>query len=94
MPTAVSEKDVFFRPMRAIETPLLSLHSLKQGESAVVEHVCASAEECSRLAAMGFCCGALIRMLAPGSPCAVQVGETRVMLRGCHTESIKVSPLT
>jgi Fe2+ transport system protein FeoA len=78
--------------MNTLETAL-SLKALKQGQSAVIEHVCASADECSRLAAMGFCCGALVHMLAPGSPCAVQVGETRVMLRGSHTDAIKVTPL-
>ena len=42
---------------------------------------------------MGFACGALIRMITDGSPCAVQVGESRVMLRGSHTETVRVSPL-
>lgn len=73
---------------------LLPLARLKSGQTAVVEDVCCgNPDDNHRLASMGFRCGALVCMVAAGCPCAVQVGETRIMLRGSHTEAIRVSVL-
>ncbi len=67
------------------------IHCLKPGDCAVIEEVRACEAECHRLASMGFGVGCLVRMLMPGSPCAVQVGDCRVMLRGEHLDAIHVS---
>lgn len=69
------------------------LRTLRAGQLAVVEELCGCDDECQQLASMGFCAGALIRMITDGSPCAVQVGESRVMLRGSHTDAVRVCPL-
>ena len=74
-----------------VQTELRPLSTLKKGECAVIEDICGSEEECARLSAMGFCCGTFVRMLAPGTPCALVVGETRVVLRGEQTTAIQVS---
>lgn len=78
----------------SVDETTMPLHRLGRGQVGVVEHVCGSSDDCARLASMGLCCGALIQMLVPGAPCAVQVGETRLMLRGDHCDAIKVAPLT
>jgi len=62
-------------------------------QDAIVEELCGSTEICERLGALGFCTGALVRVLQPGKPCAVQVGDARVVLRGEHLEAIRVSAL-
>lgn len=77
--------------MSMIECP--SLSAMRAGDMAVVEEVCGCSQDCQRLAAMGLCCGALVRMLSPGNPCAIQVGDARVVIRGDHSEAVRVSPL-
>jgi Fe2+ transport system protein FeoA len=74
--------------MDSLET--ICLGQLGRGQVAVVEELRGCPKSCERLAAMGFCAGALVRMLCPGSPCAVQVGECRLTLRGAHLENIQV----
>jgi Fe2+ transport system protein FeoA len=78
--------------MDAVETPMC-LGQLARGQFAVVENLLGCPENCERLAAMGFCAGALIRMVCPGSPCAVQVGQCRLTLRGSHLDAIQVCPV-
>lgn len=77
--------------MSAITSKPSTLDCLRRGQCAVVEELCGSPEDCARLAAMGFCCGALVEVVAPGSPCAVKVGESRIVLRGSHTKAIQVA---
>ncbi|CAN5299039.1 hypothetical protein BH09SUM1_BH09SUM1_09450 [soil metagenome] len=58
---------------------------------AVITDVHTTPAECERLAAMGLCCGALIRIVKPGRSCALQVDQTRLVLRGEHTKAIRVT---
>ena len=76
-----------------VQMELVPLSQLKKGECAVIEEICGSAEECARLSAMGFCCGSFVRVLTPGSPCALVVGDTRVVLRSEQTTAIQVCPV-
>jgi len=72
---------------------LVSLDSLHAGQAAIIEDVAAGSDDDCRLAEMGLCCGNVVRMLRPGSPCAVQIDGARIMLRGDHLRGILVSPL-
>lgn len=74
-------------------TALLSLPQLANGEVAIVEEIAGEPEMACRLASMGLCPGALVRMVMPGCPCAVQVGESRLMLRGEDLCAIRIAPL-
>lgn len=70
----------------------VALHQLARGQSGVIEELCGAHCLCERLAAMGLCVGATVRMLsAPGSACAVQVGTSRVVLRGHPLEAVRVA---
>ena len=70
----------------------LALHELARGQSGVIEDLCGEHCLCERLAAMGFSVGAPVRMLsAGGASRAVQVGESRVVLRGHPLEAVRVA---
>jgi Fe2+ transport system protein FeoA len=78
----------------ALPTELLPLGILRAGQQAIVEEICVGCErEASRLAAMGFVPGAMVRMMSAGRGVAVQVGEARLVLRGEQLQGIMVSPL-
>jgi Fe2+ transport system protein FeoA len=77
--------------MSSLDT--LPLHELRTGQTAVVEELCGCAEDCALLAEMGFRAGEFVKVIASGRPCAVQVGQCRVMLRGRHTSIVRVSLL-
>ncbi|MCI0376930.1 MAG: ferrous iron transport protein A [Gemmataceae bacterium] len=47
----------------------------------------------SRLAELGLRIGARVRILQPGSPCLIQVGEARFCLRGDDLGQILVRPV-
>ncbi len=47
----------------------------------------------SRLAELGLRTGCRLRMLQPGSPCLLQIGECRVCLRGAVSGQILVRPV-
>ena len=72
---------------------LVQLGNLRQGQVGVVEQVEAPDCECHRLSSMGLQAGELITMLMPGNPCAVVVGQTRLVLRGDQVGRIRVSLL-
>ena len=71
----------------------LSLRDLRQGQTAVVEEVAPHSCECARLGALGFRPGAVVKVLTPGNSCAVQLGDSRLVLRGEMTSAIQVSLL-
>jgi Fe2+ transport system protein FeoA len=78
------------------QNPLFTcpLKTLRRGQSAIVEDVCGPSCVCERLSALGFTAGAMVRMITGGRrSAAVQVGETRVVLRGEPLEAIQVSVL-
>ena len=69
------------------------LKDLRAGELGIVEEIDECCGEFCQLAALGLCRGALVRMMSPGKTCAVQVGESRLMLRGDQISAIRVTPL-
>lgn len=75
-----------------LSTRCMALRELARGQSAVIADLCGAECLCERLAAMGFAVGTTVRMItAPGDSCAVQVGESRVVLRGHPLEAVRVS---
>jgi ferrous iron transport protein A len=66
---------------------------LDAGEWADVAQV--TGEPCwiCRMAEMGLGIGSRLRILQAGSPCLLQVGESRLCLRGACTTQILVKPL-
>ena len=75
------------------QTENLPLSSLRRGQTAVVEEISGDSGEIEKLCTMGLCVGSLVRVLCAGRCCAVQVGETRMMLRCDQLKNILVSPL-
>lgn len=69
------------------------LNQLRRGQMAVVEEVDCQGTEGAHLASMGLSVGCVLQVLMPGTPCAVAVGETRLMLRCEQCRAIRVSPL-
>jgi ferrous iron transport protein A len=72
---------------------LLPLEMLRPGEWADVAEVTGEACWVGRMAEMGLGIGSRLRILQPGSPCLLQVGESRLSLRGDCTMQILVRPL-
>ena len=60
---------------------------------AVIEAVEGRAEVCQCLSVLGLTTGTCIRVLMGGAPCAVEVGDSRVVLRGEHARAVRVTPL-
>jgi len=79
--------------MNVTVSTFLQLSQLRRGQMAVIEEVDSHTAEPSHLAAMGLTVGSVIQVLMPGTPCAVVVGETRLMLRCEQCRAIRVSPL-
>lgn len=69
---------------------LTTISRLLPGQEAEVLELPDLGEESERLAALGIDAGARVRMVAKGSPFAVQVGGTRLMLRGTGFDAIPV----
>jgi Fe2+ transport system protein FeoA len=69
------------------------LHDMAADDVAIIGCLEGEPEVCQRLESMGLCCGAMVRMVVPGCPCAVQVGECRLMLRHEMLRSVRVEPL-
>jgi ferrous iron transport protein A len=62
--------------------PLLPLEYLNAGEWADVAELSGDPGWVSRLAELGLQAGSRLRMVRPGRPCLLQVGNTRLSLRG------------
>jgi Fe2+ transport system protein FeoA len=75
------------------QTDLLPLSSLQKGQMALIEEINGDNAEVEKLCAMGFRVGAMVKKLCAGRCCAVQVEETRVVLRCDQLSQILVSPL-
>jgi ferrous iron transport protein A len=75
-------------------TDLLPLEMLDRNAWADVAEVTGEQRWVSRLAELGLRIGCRLRMLQPGSPCLLQVGECRLCLRGEMAAQIMVRPLT
>lgn len=76
-----------------LTTDTMPLGQLKKGQTAIIEEVVGTPQEVSKLSALGFVAGAIVRMLTPGCACALQLGDTRLVLRCEQSRSIQVSPL-
>jgi ferrous iron transport protein A len=72
---------------------LLPLELLNVGEWAEVADVGGDAGWVSRLAELGLRIGSRLRVLQPGTPCLLQVGESRLSLRGEWATQILVRPV-
>ena len=72
---------------------LMPLEFLDAGTWAEVEDVTGEPGWVSRLAEMGVRIGSRLRVLQPGSPCLLQVGESRLSVRGDWAMQILVRPV-
>ena len=72
---------------------LLPLEMLDRGAWADVADVTGEHHWVTRLAEMGLRIGARLRVLQAGSPCLLQVGESRLSLRGDVAAQILVRPV-
>ena len=78
---------VNLRPLTPPETnvssalPVVPLELLAAGEEGLIHDLDGSPEFVHRLAEMGLRVGAAVRMVQPGSPCILAVGNHRFSLR-------------
>lgn len=73
---------------------LLPLEMLQAGEWADVAELHGEPAWVGRMAELGLRSGARLRMLRAGAPCLLQVGETRLSLRGDAAMQILVRPVS
>ena len=74
-------------------TDLLPLELLSTGEWADIAEVTGEPSWVTRLAELGVRCGSRLRVLQAGSPCLLQIGESRLSLRGDCLMQILVRPV-
>lgn len=72
---------------------LLPLEFVQAGEWAEIEQVTGEPLWVSRLAELGLRAGSRLQVVRPGSPCLVQVGGSRLSVRGESATHILVRPL-
>jgi ferrous iron transport protein A len=73
---------------------LLPLEFLPPGETADVAEVSGDPGWVKRMAELGLSIGSRLRVVRSGSPCLLQVGNTRLSLRGDWAMQILVRPIT
>ena len=73
---------------------LLPLESLRPGEWADVAEVTGEPGWVGRLAELGLRTGCRLLLLQPGWPCLLQIGGSRLSLRGNKGTQILVRPVT
>lgn len=74
-------------------TNILPLEFLHTGEWAEVAEVTGEPGWVSRLAELGIRIGCKLHVLQSGSPCLLQIGESRLSLRGDWALQILVRPV-
>jgi len=72
----------------------MPLDMLEEGEWADVAEVTGDACWVGRMAEIGLAIGSRLCLLQQGSPCLLQIGESRLCLRGDCKMQILVRPLT
>ena len=72
---------------------LQPLECVAAGEWAEVEEVTGEAGWVSRMAELGLRIGSRLQVVRQGSPCLLQIGCTRLSLRGKSSTQILVRPL-
>lgn len=71
----------------------MPLEMLQGGEWADVAEVNGDSHWVNRMAELGVRVGSRIRVLQPGSPCLLQVGQSRFSLRGDWALQVLVRPV-
>jgi ferrous iron transport protein A len=74
-------------------TDLLPLEYLNAGDWADIAHVDGEPGWVARLAELGVRIGGRLRVVQGGSPCLLQIGESRLSLRGDWAMHILVRPV-
>ncbi len=74
-------------------TSLLPLEALGPGEWGEIHDVAGDPRWVSRMAELGLRTGCRVRVVQPGSPCMLQVGDCRMSLRGECSCQIFVRPI-
>lgn len=72
---------------------LMPLEDLDAGDWADIADISGEPGWVTRLAELGVRIGSRLLMLQPGSPCLLQVGESRLSLRGDLATRILVRPV-
>jgi ferrous iron transport protein A len=72
---------------------LLPVERVSSGVWADVAEIHGESGWVSRLAELGLRAGSRLQVLQPGSPCLLQVGESRLSLRAESTKQILVRPV-
>ncbi len=72
---------------------VLPLELLRAGERAEIADVLGEPGWVTRMAELGLRVGSHLQMLRSGSPCLLEVGNSRLSLRGDHRLQILVRPL-
>jgi ferrous iron transport protein A len=72
---------------------LLPLDLLNTGDSGDIAEVSGEPAWVNRLAELGLRAGCRLRVLRAGSPCLLQIGESRLSLRGENAMQILVRPV-
>lgn len=70
----------------------VKLQDLRNGDQACIESMMGSDQEISRLAALGIQGGARLQLLRRGSPCIIQLEDSRICLRTGKQLQILVRP--
>jgi ferrous iron transport protein A len=71
----------------------IPLEMLRRGEQADVTEVHGEPSWVDRMAELGIRTGCRLRVLQPGAPCVLMVGESRLTLRGEKVFQILVRPV-
>ena len=82
-----------FPQQDAMPSELLPLELLDRNTWADIAEVTGEQHWVSRLAELGLRIGCRLRMLQPGTPCLLQIGECRLCLRGELAAQILVRPV-
>jgi Fe2+ transport system protein FeoA len=72
---------------------LMPLELLPSGEWADIAEVNGDSHWVNRMAELGVRVGSRVRVLQPGSPCLLQVGQSRFSLRGDWSLQVLVRPV-
>lgn len=75
------------------EAAELSLSACEQGDEVVVTTMEFESPLSVRLRELGVLAGVPVRIARAGSPLIIEVGETRLCLRGCEGDGVRVRPL-
>lgn len=70
---------------------MVPLDFLQDGECGEFIEVTGDPDWIQRMAEVGICVGRTVRVLRQGSPCLIEVGGTRVSVRGEYTMQILVA---